>query len=534
MTISRAAVTESARRALEPGPRAPTLGDVVVLNLGLLAAAIAAVAVAAVGAPLPVLVVTGIAVGIVVLQRPDLATPVFLFIMYLNLPVIATQFHGVPPFVAAGAVLILLAPVGYHVLVRQEPIITTPALVFLFAYLFAQLISTLGSDNTPLSFNEVSVFLSEGLILYLLVSNAIRTPGQLRLAIWSLLLAGAVMGAISIWQEATHSYSNDLGGLAQINSTGFNVSGTTTTIVQPRLAGPVGEQNRYAQVLLVLVPLGFFRIVHERRPSLRALAAICTFMILAGVLLTFSRGAFVALIAMVAVAAALRYVRWSHLIAAALIAIVAMGVVTPAYLGRMASISGAASFFGDTTPNPDGAILGRVTENLAALGTFVDHPIIGVGPGQYFRAYSSLYANELGLRHLTTDRRAHNLYLETAADLGIIGISAFLAFAGATMLSLWRARRRWISIRPDMADLATGLWFGILGYLVSAIFLHLSYERYFFVLMAVAAAAVWILQHVPLPGEAADPSDAELTLPALPGPADATVPALRPSGTASR
>jgi hypothetical protein len=69
---------------------------------------------------------------------------------------------------------------------------------------------------------------------------------------------------------------------------------------------------------------------------------------------------------------------------------------------------------------------------------------------------------------------------------------------------------------------------------VSAVFLHLSYERYFFVLMAIAAAAVWILQHVPLPGEAADPSDAELILPALPGPADVTVPALRPSGTASR
>jgi hypothetical protein len=42
----------------------------------------------------------------------------------------------------------------------------------------------------------------------------------------------------------------------------------------------------------------------------------------------------------------------------------------------------------DAKVAPDGAIKGRATEMLAALAVYLDHPFIGVGPGQYVPFYS--------------------------------------------------------------------------------------------------------------------------------------------------
>jgi len=474
-------------------------GQAAVLGIAGVGAIVAALSVAAVGGTLPLVLLAGLAVGVVMLQRPDIATPVFLFVLYLNLPVIATQFYGVPPFIAAAFAMILLVPFGSHVLLRREPLVVTPALWFLLAFLGAQLLSTFASANVTSSWNEVAVFMSEGLVLYVLVSNVLRTPEAIRRAIWVLLVAGALMGGLSVWQEVTRTYGNDYGGLAQINSAGFNIGDTLDKVLRPRLAGPIGEQNRYAQILIVLVPLGFFRVIDEPRRALRIAAAVCTVIITAAMFLTFSRGAFVAIVGLVLVAAVLRYIRLRQLVAVTLAGAVVMAVVAPSYLTRIESIVGVSSFVGDTTPNPDGAVLGRATSNLAALNAFIDHPLVGVGPGQYFRALSNQYGNELGLRHFEGDRRAHNLYLETGADLGIIGLAAFMGTVGATLLGLWRARRRWLGIRPDLADLATAFWFSVLAYLFTAVFLHLSYERYLWVLMAMAAAASWVLLRLPLP-----------------------------------
>src|SRR5204863_139815 len=56
----------------------------------------------------------------------------------------------------------------------------------------------------------------------------------------------------------------------------------------------IGEKNRYAQVLLVLLPLAFSRMRGERSRLLRLLAAGCAALIFSGVVLTFSRGGAIA------------------------------------------------------------------------------------------------------------------------------------------------------------------------------------------------------------------------------------------------
>jgi putative inorganic carbon (hco3(-)) transporter len=149
----------------------------------------------------------------------------------------------------------------------------------------------------------------------------------------------------------------------------------------------------------------------------------------------------------------------------------------------------------DESGYPDRAVLGRATENLAAWYTFLDNPITGVGPGVYFREYSQEYANRLGLRYLQSDRRGHSLYLEMAADTGVIGLGAFLAMVLTALAYLYRNSRYWRERDEERSMLASSFFFALVAYLATAFFLHLSYQRYFWLLLALASSTIWALEN---------------------------------------
>src|SRR6185436_4587601 len=122
--------------------------------------------------------------------------------------------------------------------------------------------------------------------LYLLVTNVLRTREALRGATWALLAAGVLMSIVPLFQQFTGTFSSNYGGLAQVDSggvdTGEEADECETEERQPRLAGPIGEKNRYAQVMLVLVPLGLSFVFGARRASTRFLALAATASITLG------------------------------------------------------------------------------------------------------------------------------------------------------------------------------------------------------------------------------------------------------------
>jgi hypothetical protein len=74
-----------------------------------------------------------------------------------------------------------------------------------------------------------------------------------------------------------------------------------------------------------------------------------------------------------------------------------------------------------------------------------------------------------------------------------------------------RARRRWLRVRPEYGHLATGMALAVIAYMFSGITLHLSYERYFWFLLALAGSTAWLLRGGRLLGELAtddSPADA--------------------------
>jgi hypothetical protein len=70
-----------------------------------------------------------------------------------------------------------------------------------------------------------------------------------------------------------------------------------------------------------------------------------------------------------------------------------------------------------------------------------------------------------------------------------------MGIIAATMIPLWRLRRRLAQTHPDLANLAASFFLSVLGYLYTGVFLHLSYERYFWILLAFAAVAAIVIRN---------------------------------------
>jgi O-antigen ligase len=252
-------------------------------------------------------------------------------------------------------------------------------------------------------------------------------------------------------------------------------------------------------VLIVLIPLGLFRIWGERKTLLKVAAAVATTFIALGAMLTFSRGAALALAIVIVLMTLLRYIRPSQLLAVVLAAAV-LFAAQPTYFERiltLAAIEGATGTAG-ATENEDASIRKRANETIAALLVFADHPVLGVGRG-LFPVYYGDYADEVGIISESEGRQAHNLYTGMAAEVGIIGFLCFMGIFGVTLLDLERVRRRWKTLRPDVAQMATAFILAVLAYLTSGMFLHLAYERYLWILLALAASTAWIGLHMEEP-----------------------------------
>ncbi|HEX5467202.1 MAG TPA: O-antigen ligase family protein [Candidatus Limnocylindrales bacterium] len=438
--------------------------------------------------------------AIVMVRRPDTATFLVMAILYSNAAAIAVQFHGLPYLFGASFSLLLVVPVAYYLIARRETVTVTSALPWVVVYLLVNVVSALFSAYKVLAFDDLFTFFVEGFVLYVFVTNAVRDMATLRTVIWVLLLVGGAIGALSGFQEATHSFNNEFGGFAQISNAVIG-TGQSTLVgeeTQPRLSGPIGEKNRYAQIMIVLLPLGLFRMWGERRMSLKVLAGSCTMFIALGAAFTFSRGGAVGVAMLIGLMAVLRYISWRQ-IAVFLLAMIIVLVAVPTYAQRLTTLvelSDSADVTG-TGQAIDGSFRERAVAQIAAFLVFVDHPIMGVGPGlfgQYYQEYAGTFAVAENL-----DREAHNLYLGIAADTGILGLGAFMLVLGTTLRDLVRGRRRWLGRRPDLADTATAFSLALISYMTTGVFLHMAYPRYFWVLAALAGVAAHLAMTEPEP-----------------------------------
>jgi len=454
--------------------------------------------------------VAGVLVLLAIVRRPNVGTWLGIFAIYSNVGVallkqdVKTLQTGLDQdsrsAVLALVALFLSGPLIYHIVVRRAKIVVDRGVVLMALFLIVLLISSVFARDKAIALTQVSDFALEGVALYLLVINLVRDAVTLRSVLCAVLFAGAAMGMLSIFQEATGTTTNNYYGLAQRGGV-FEVpeaeengdSGVES--MRTRVAGPIGEQNRYAQILLVLLPLAFAFARWSRGWAARLFSWFTFFTILGGIILTFSRGACVALFAMLVAMTLLGGVKWYKVGIACLIGALVIVVAEPDYIVRLSSIGNVGGLFSRQQSTPDFSIRRRYAENVACIHTFMSSPLVGVGPGHFAAFYSEPYVNHSGIVRTMKGYRGHSLYLEMAAETGLLGILIFLSIVGSMLLQLRREYRSpALREHPEYVDLTKAFFVSIVGYMVSAIFLHLSYQRYFWLLLALASASVAVVR----------------------------------------
>lgn len=426
--------------------------------------------------------------------RPDSATLVVVAILYSNAAAIAVQRYDVPYFAGAAFPLLLIVPFAYHIVIRRQPIVIAVGLPWLIGFFIVVTMGTVFalSADPDRAIEAFFTFVVEGVLIYTVLTNVIRSMADLRLTVWVLLLVGGALGALSVHQQATESFKDDYGGFAQVSEAALAVSSTTESDDQPRLSGPIGEKNRYAQVMVVLLPLGLFRFWSEKRLPLRLLAGLATAFIAFGAVLTFSRGAALGFAITIVLMTALRYIRPAQFVALALGTAVVFAI-QPTYLDRLLTIEaiGGATSTAGATQVEDDSFRKRANEAIAAILVFADYPVLGVGRGVFPHYYGD-YADEVGIVSENEARQAHNLYAGILAETGALGGFTFFGIFGATLVALAKVRRRCLETAPEYAAMATAFFLAVVAYLTTGLFLHLSYERYLWTLLALAASAAYL------------------------------------------
>jgi O-antigen ligase len=158
-----------------------------------------------------------------------------------------------------------------------------------------------------------------------------------------------------------------------------------------------------------------------------------------------------------------------------------------AVLPRLKTITGSSQ-------NGAAAGSGRLEIWQAAEAVIRDHPLFGTGYGSFPSESNYRLLNTPGV-DLTyyylrpTGAEAHNLYLGTWAELGIVGLVLYVGMIVSTALTLLRTARRARRVGADfVARLANGLLVGLCSWSITSFFLSTETARWFWIMLGLSLA----------------------------------------------
>lgn len=464
-----------------------------------LAAALALVLIAAAITLLPaftaVLVIGGVFLSLAFLYWPEIAVYLLIFAIPFG-SLMPIPFAGANLSAADGLLLLALGLWLAQMIARRRILLRPAPLLIPFAlFLLAAGLSLTVTLSLQASAKELTKWVEMAAVYWLIVQEF--GPMQVTRALAAILLAGLAEAAIGFYQS-----------LLGVGPAGFLLFGGTNL----RAFGTFDQPNPYAGYLGLVIPLAFGvalgllgagknKVPREgggdaaalSRDSitplpklwggagagsfgLLLLAVVTLAAALAALFFSLSRGAWLGVAAALVITMVIRSKRTAIL---ALAAALLLSIVI--LLGQLnlipdvvsARFSGVSDYFGfqDVRGVPvndaNFAIVERMAHWQAAWAMFDDHPLFGVGIGNYAAVYPAYalphWDDPLG--------HAHNYYLNVLAESGMVGEAAYLLLWGAVFWMGWRAVR-------STRGLAQGIAAGAFGVLV-ALSVHNLFDNLF-------------------------------------------------------
>jgi O-antigen ligase len=351
-------------------------------------------------------------------------------------------------------------------------------------YLVVVSLSALWSASPDLALSS-AVDLSKNLLIFWVLVEFLQRQTTYKSACVTLVLVVGALSLVSLHQFLTGNFSSDYAGFAQ-----SSVHQIVDSLHSQRLAGPIGDPNFYALILLVTVPLGL-ALLRTQLPSLLrfgvAAAVGCTAVT---VLLTYSRGGALVLGLACLVCLMRWHARGPHVVVLTLALGATVTILPNSVWDRLGTVLRPFQDTHEVGRVVDTSVELRLGAQRVALEMFLDNPFIGVGADNYPPLYQA-YSERLGVTAVAAEFYPHNLYLQVLAETGAIGLVAFLPAVLGPLVALERTRRAAGSgslAGSEWQELAFGTEVALACYLLSSTMLHGSYPRYLWILLALAVA----------------------------------------------
>lgn len=431
--------------------------------------------------------ILSVIVGVVITIRPEFGAYILVAMVYLNLSSILEINFGIPSLNKFIVVLIFIGTVANRIFLNRKSLRLDQTQRWILAYGVILLLASLRAENAEVSWERITDFVKDYAILFILVQLSDKERVWKRMQ-WVLVFAALLLTSMTMYQVLTGDYSNNFMGLANAP-----VHEITAGNDLPRPTGPLDDPNFFAQTLLMVMPIALYRFFSERSPLLKYIAFMATIFIVAGAIFTYSRGA---LLALGVIGVLVIWERGWNPYKTGFILLVVLMIAIPllpqGYLDRVGAMLDV--FSSDAPIQDERSLTGRTSEMIIAVQIFLDNPVFGVGPANYQKNYLD-YSVRLGLDNRLQERNAHSLLLETAAELGLVGLIVFTAIVISAMNALQRAKQTLAKIeRRDLVPWVTGVQFGLISYMVTSLVLHGDYIRYFWLLMGLVVSVGYVAE----------------------------------------
>jgi putative inorganic carbon (HCO3(-)) transporter len=306
--------------------------------------------------------------------------------------------------------------------------------------------------NAGEAWGEFNSAFIKAVVMFIMMVNVVRSERRL----WALLWLGL---AVSVFLS--------LNAIGDFRAGRLLVTGTRVAGV---IGGMFGNPNDMALHLVTMVPIAIALLFTRRNPFAKSIYLLCAILLVAGIVVTFSRGGFLGLLGAGGVLAwKLGRERRLTVALCVVFAAIALFVFAPGdYGSRLSTITNVSS---DLT----GSSSQRYALLMRSILVSLRHPLLGIGMGNFHIVALS-------------ESVSHNAYTQVSAEMGLGALAVYLWFMIAPLRRLRIIERETFETRRTSRYyyLAVGLQAALVGYMVSSFFASVAYQFYVYYLVGYA------------------------------------------------
>ncbi len=332
----------------------------------------------------------------------------------------------------------------------------------------AALLSMPMAESIADAWKVFSEMLIKTLVIFVVLVNVVRTELRLKMLLWLVLCVSVYLSITAIIDYRTGNFAVSYGDIARIGG---------------RIGGLFGNSNDLALHLVTMIPIAVTMGLSGRNPLKKLVYFGVTALMVGGVVVTFSRGGFIGLVAatFVLVRRLGKKNRVATTTALVFAVILFVGLAPGAFSSRLGTIFNSAS---DLT----GSSSQRTEVLKRSFWVALRYPVFGVGIGN-FRLKSP--------RNLET----HNAYTQVAAEMGLAAAVMYIMFLVHPIRRMRLVEKESYE-HPDRRRfyyLSVGLQASLVGFMFSSFFGAVAYQWYVYYLVgyAVCLHRLYIMKFPP-------------------------------------